>query len=164
MPDVSELKRLYDEYNNQEARTLTIGGSKGFSFKVKYRLNMDEATALVHEVCNGVFDPGVCEYRPELKDYCLRAAVIRAYTDIELPPYEESWNLVYGTPIFALITGCYNHPTEFRGREYEGEEVIDMVQYEQILKSIDDCLNYEISWVKHRLMYLDAVDSLMTKM
>ena len=72
MPDVSELKRLYDEYNNQEARTLTIGGSKGFSFKVKYRLNMDEATALVHEVCNGVFDPGVCEYRPELKDYCLR--------------------------------------------------------------------------------------------
>ena len=39
-----------------------------------------------------------------------------------------------------------------------------MVQYEQILKSIDDCLNYEISWVKHRLMYLDAVDSLMTKM
>lgn len=141
MPDITELERLYKKYNILDRQYLTIdNGNDEFRFSVKCRLDKDDVVNMVRDVCAGVFDKRTGEYHPELKDYYLRVAVIKAYTDIALPPDDSSWRLVYGTPIFAMVTGHCRRPVEFGGRDYDDNMVIDVEQYEQIISSIDNVI------------------------
>ena len=141
---VSELEELCEKSNAIKATTLPIGDRDDkFEFVVKHRLNAAEVTGIVDAVCRGVVDSETGVYHPELKDYFLRMAVVRTYTNIDLPNDERCWDLVYGTPIFAMVTGHENRPVMFDCWDYD-DRVIDVEQYEQILKAIDRKIDYTI--------------------
>lgn len=142
---IVELEKLYDECNDREIISLSVGnGENKFSFEVKHRLSEKEVSDVVETVCRGVFDMETGTYRPELRDYFLRIAVLKAYTNLTLPKGAKSWNLVYGTPIFAMITGHDRRPIIFNGRDYDDNMVIDVEQYEQILAAIDQRITYAV--------------------
>ena len=92
----------------------------------------------------GVIDSETDAYHPELKlkDYYLRVAVISTYTNIDLPEANgECWDMVYGTPVFAMVAGHENRPVIFENWDYDCP-VIDVEQYEQILNAIDKKIDY----------------------
>lgn len=146
MPDTSELENIYKQYNSHEYQYLSIGtGKDKFTFTVKHRLSAEEMTDVTEYVCDRVVNEMAYEYHPELKDLYLRAAVIRTYTDICLPQDDSCLRLVYGTPIFAMITGHCKRPVVFDGRDYDDNMVIDVEQYEQIIVAIDQKIAYMLS-------------------
>lgn len=141
----SVLDNLYKRYNSKEVRPLFIGnGEDRFEFEVKHRLSVDEVTDIVADVCNEVVNTETGDYRPELKDYFLRVAVLKTYTNLTLPQGEKCWWLVYATPVFAMITGHDRRPVAFDGRDYDDNMVIDVEQYEQIIAAIDQRITYAI--------------------
>lgn len=142
----SELEKLYNRYNGSEILSLSVNCGEGkFDFEVKHRLDADEMAKVVKEVCSGVVDNMTGTYRPEMKDYLLRKAVLKAYTNLTLPKGEKCWNLVYGTPVFAMVAGHERRPVFFNGREYDENMVIDVEQYEQIISAIDRRIAYIIT-------------------
>lgn len=146
MVETSALERVYEKYNNHEYQSLNIGsGEDRFTFTVKHRLSAEEMTNITEYVCSGVVDEASKRYHPELKDLYLRTAVIRIYTDICLPQDDSYLRLVYGTPIFAMITGHYRRPVAFDGRDYDDNMVIDVEQYEQIIAAIDQKIAYTLT-------------------
>lgn len=145
---VSHLETICREFNINNTTSITVGrDEKRVEIKVKRRLNMDDVTKLVSEVCEGVFDTNQKIYRPELQDFYLRKAVLEGYTNLDLPQNEECWELVYGTPVFAMVTGHDKRPVIFNGREYDDNLVIDTEQYEQIINAI----NLKISYVLNHI-------------
>lgn len=135
---VSELERLYKRCNDKEIFRLFVGeGEDRFDFEVKHRLSTNDSTSIVTTVCDGVVDSATGSYCPELKDYFLRVAVLKAYTNLTLPEGDRCWDLVYGTPIFAMVAGHDKRPVTFGGWEYDDNQVIDVEQYEQIVAAID---------------------------
>lgn len=146
MPDMNELERVYEKYNIHERQSLSIGsGDDRFSFAVKHRLSADEMTSITDYVCGKVVDEESGKYCPELKDLYLRAAVIGTYTDICLPQDDSCLQLMYGTPVFAMITGHYRRPVVFDGRDYDENLVIDVEQYEQVITAIDQKIAYMLT-------------------
>lgn len=140
---VSELERLYKRCNDKEILLLFVGeGEDRFDFEVKHRLSTNDATSIVTTVCDGVVDSTTGSYCPELKDYFLRVAVLKAYTNLTLPEGDRCWDLVYGTPIFAMVAGHDKRPVTFGGWEYDDNQVIDVEQYEQIVAAIDQKIAY----------------------
>lgn len=142
---ISELEKLYEKYNTAETLSLSLGNMDDrFEFEVKHRLDAAEVVDIVTEVCNGVVDVVSGTYRPELKDYFLRKAVLNTYTNLTLPQDGRCWNLLYGTPVFAMVTGHDRRPVVFEGRDYDDNMVIDVEQYEQMLTAIDQKIAYAI--------------------
>lgn len=141
--DASAMGAIYKKCYESPVTCLTIGtGDDKLRIEVKYRLNADETAMMVDRVCAGVIDSETGLFRPELKDYFLRLAALETYTNLTVEKDAESWNLVYGTPVFAMVTGHYKRPVIFGGIEYEDNEVIDVEQYEQILLAIDQKIEY----------------------
>ena len=137
---VSELQELYEKCNHADIYTLHVdtGNSDNrFEFQVKHRIGIGEAIEIVDSVCNAVVEPGTGAYHPERKDYALRMAVLKAYTNICLPNGDECWDLVYGTPIFAMVTGRDKCPISFECHEYDDNRIIDVEQYEQLVAAIE---------------------------
>lgn len=145
-PSISALESLYEHYNKYPFRVLSVGeGDSKFTFEVKYRLNASDTAALVDSVCEGVVDTETGEYHPELKDYFLRVAVLNAYTNLTLPIDDTSWNLVYGTPVFAKVVGSDRLPVGFCGWDFDDiTSNIDADQYMQILIAIDQKIEYTL--------------------
>lgn len=142
----SDLENLYSQYNNRDVLHLFVGeGDSRLEFEVRHRLSIIDAANIVAAVCDGVFDSVTGSYRPELKDYFLRVAVLKAYTDLILPEGDRCWDLVYGTPIFAMVAGHDKRPVTFGRWEYDDNEVIDVEQYEQIVAAIDQKIAYALS-------------------
>lgn len=138
----SEFETFYEKCKTAKTLTLSIGDRDDkFEFTVKHRLNAAEMSDIVDDVCNGVIGS---TYRPELKDYFLRVAVIKVYTNIDLQDNDRCWDLVYGTPIFAMVTGYENRPVIFEGWDYD-DRIIDVEQYEQILTAIDQRIAYALT-------------------
>lgn len=144
----AHLETICSEFNINNSTSITVGrGEKRVEIEVKHRLNMDDVRTLVSEVCDGVFDTNKKIYRPELQDFYLRKAVLEHYTNLDLPQNEECWELVYGTPVFAMVTGHDKRPVIFNGREYDDNLVIDTNQYEQIINAI----NLKISYILNHI-------------
>lgn len=142
---ISELEKLYSRCNNKNVLHLFVGeGENRFEFEVRHRLSASDAANIVATVCDGVVDSATGSYRPELKDYFLRVAVLKTYTNITLPEDDRRWDLVYGTPVFAMVAGHDKRPVTFNGWEYDDNEVIDVEQYEQIVAAIDKKVAYSI--------------------
>lgn len=143
---VSELEALYELYNENKTVYLHFGrGENSFEVEVKRRLNADEAMDIVTYVCNKVVNPETGDYNPELKDYFLRVAVLKTYTNLMLPEDKRCWDFVYGTPIFAKITGNERRPVIFGNWDYGCDDaVIDVEQYEQIVTAIDQLIDYTV--------------------
>jgi len=140
---VSKLEELYEKYTDKATISLSVGsGEDKLGVVVKHRLSADEAENIVTTVCEGVVDRETGDYHPEWKDYCLRVAVLENYSNITLPRGDERWDMVYGTPVFAMITGHERRPVFFDGFEYDDNLVIDVEQYEQILAAIDQKIEY----------------------
>jgi len=145
MLDTSELEQIYKKYNSHERQCLNIStGDDKLTFTVKHRLSAEEMTNITDYVCDRVVNKVTRKYHPELKDLYLRTAVIRTYTDICLPQDDSCLRLVYGTPIFAMITGHYRRPVVFDGRDYDDNMVIDVEQYEQTIAAIDQKIAYTL--------------------
>lgn len=143
---ISELESLYSRYNDKDTLLLFIGeGEYRFEFEVKRRLSVSDAESIVASVCDGVVGFADGSYRPEQKDYLLRVAALKAYTNLTLPEGDRCWDLVYGTPIFAMVTGHDKRPVTFGGWEYDDNEVIDVEQYEQIVAAIDRKIAYALA-------------------
>lgn len=141
--DASALSTIYGGCSEIPATYLAVGNSDNkLSIEVKYRLNADETATVVDHVCAGVVDNRTGLFRPELKDYFLRLAVLETYTNLTVAEDADSWNVAYGTPVFAMVTGHYKRPVIFGGIEYEDNEVIDVEQYEQILSAIDQKIEH----------------------
>lgn len=141
----SVLEALYEKCSVNRTTTLSVGDRDSkFELVVKRRLNAAEISGIVETVCGGVVDAVTGAYHPELKNYFLRVAVIKTYTNIDLPDNDKRWNLVYGTPVFAMVVGHENRPVIFDGWEYD-DGMIDVEQYEQILAAIDQKIAYAIS-------------------
>lgn len=163
---ISEPESLRTRYNDKNILCLFVGeGNDRFEFEAKHHLSIYEVISIVGEVCDGVVDSEMSTYFPELRDYYLRVAVLKNYTNLTLPEEDNRcWDLVYGTPIFAMVTGHDKRPVIFNGREYDNNEVIDVEQYEQILSAIDHRIEYAI---KHEMVaeivygIADAVSDLM---
>jgi len=130
---------------------LSVGeGENRFEFEAKHRLSACDAENIVATVCDGVVNAESDTYWPWLKDYFLRVAVLNAYTNLTLPEGRRCWDLVYGTPVFAMVTGHDKRPVTFDGLEYDDNEVIDVEQYEQIVAAIDQKIAYALSKSGHR--------------
>ena len=151
----SELKKLYNKYNANKNVTLSVGDADDkILFEVKHRLDNHELTNIVTYVSEGVVDVRAGTYHPELKDYLLRLAVLKTYANFELQCNDNCWELVYGTPIFAMITGHDRRPVVFDGREYDDNMVIDVEQYEQLLAAIDRMIDFLINAILQTDMIL----------
>lgn len=143
---ISQLENLYREFNTNSRVSLSVGSGKNrFEIKVKHRLSMDDVNSLVSDVCDGVLNASLRTYKPELQDYYLRKAVLKAYANLDLPQSEDCWELVYGTPIFAMIVGHDRRPVIFNGRYYDDNLVIDIEQYEQIISAINQKIAYALN-------------------
>ena len=141
--DSSLLVNFYEGYKTNYIWELSLkNGENKLTIEVKYRLSIDEAIAVVDSVCNGVVNPKTGEYHPELKDYFLRIAVLRAYTNLVLPEGNLCWDLVYGTPIFTKVVGS-DHNIDCMISN------IDIDQYNQIVDAIDRKIE---STIKHKLV------------
>lgn len=76
----------------------------GVEIKVKKHLSMEEMLAFTDFVVNICFDSDNGEYRPEVKDYAVRAAMVKLYTNVELPEDTEiAYNVVYKTGVIKTI-------------------------------------------------------------
>lgn len=126
MNKASELSSLYQKYNDRVSTILSVGGDSGdFRAEVKYRITSDDMANIVDSVCHGVVDSESGSYRPELKDYFIRAAILETYAGIALPGGAERWDAVYGIPLFAMITGHELRPIMFNNRSYDENTLID---------------------------------------
>lgn len=151
--NIHDLQKICNGFGHKQITSMTIGDKDcELSFDVKYRLSMDEIEHVVNSVCAGVFDAQTGTYHPEWKDYCLRTAVLETYANISILDDADDAgciDLIYGTPIFAMITGHDDRPVIFGRFEYNDNQVIDVEQYEQMLCSIDQKIEYAI---KHEMV------------
>ena len=68
----------------------------GIEVSFKHVLTFPEMTAFVNCVTNACFDVDTGEYMPEAKDFALRYAILKMYTNIEPPEDEdECYKFVY---------------------------------------------------------------------
>lgn len=141
-----KLQELYKSYEKPNA-TLNVGVERddGISFSVKYRLSRDEIERFVYNVCGNTINPDIGTFCPEMKDYYIRVETIKTYTDLDVQDESQWWDIVYGTPIYAMLTGSEKHPVIFNGREYDDNLVIDTEQYEEMLDAIKQKIAYYIT-------------------
>lgn len=120
-------------------------GENELKLEVKRRLDACEVEYIVTAVSQCVVNPKTGVYRPWLKDYFLRMAVLETYTNLDFPDnFDACWSLVYDTPIFAKLTGNHKRPVTFRDWDYDDNDIIDAEQYEQILMAIEQMIAYAI--------------------
>lgn len=94
--------------------------------KVKRRLSLYEMIEFVDSVVKICFPTNDAKYMPEVKDLAIRRSIVEMYTGIEFPVgVEEVYDFVYGTNIVQSIL-----------------EEIDAQQFQNILDSIDEKLDY----------------------
>ena len=94
--------------------------------KVKRRLSLYEMIEFVDSVVKICFPDNDAKYMPEVKDLAIRRSIVEMYTGIEFPVgVEEVYDFVYGTNIVQSIL-----------------EEIDAQQFQNILDSIDEKLDY----------------------
>lgn len=154
-----ELQELYERFSPPQSHILRVDTGDGgdrFLFEVRRQIDIDEAEEIVNSVCDAVVDPITGAYHPERKDFYLRKAVLNAYTNICLPQDSKCWEMVYGTPVFAMITGSDKRPVIFNCHEYDDNRVIDTEQYEQILAAIEQKIAHalELRTAKELMKYI----------
>ena len=94
--------------------------------KVKRRLSLYEMIEFVDSVVKICFPANDAKYMPEVKDLAIRRSIVEMYTGIEFPVgVEEVYDFVYGTGIVQSIL-----------------EEVDAQQFQNILDSIDEKLDY----------------------
>lgn len=61
-------------------------------------------SALTPKIVDACFDDESGEYQPEMLDFSMRIAVVRAYTNVELPDdIEEQYYILYGTDLWNMV-------------------------------------------------------------
>lgn len=83
----------------------------------------------VAEVVGNCFDDDTGEYRPELRDFAIRRAVLTKYANFSLPKdVEHCYELVIGCDVYNAILN-----------------IIDEAQFREMLKAVDDKIAHRAS-------------------
>lgn len=85
-------------------------------------------------------------------DWIIRLTTIKAYTDFDFNTISKPSDIVYDSPLYAMLVGCPEHPVHFEGTAYT-EPAIDTEQYYTILARVDDELD---KFIKHSEQLMDA--------
>ena len=98
----------------------------GIEIEIKPMLSYLEVILFIDGVVGACFLEGDNSYLPEVKDFAINSFLITSYTNIELPEdLEEKYLYVTRSDIFGLIF-----------------DVIDGVQFKQIISAIDEKIKY----------------------
>lgn len=145
--------------------TYTTTNGENFEVAVKPRLDLSEMAILVNSVVSEVFNTSTNHYNPEIYDLILRREVVSAYTNVTIPDdLNKMVDLLYNTDLFERITERDDgEGVERLGVIYEGNPIIDVRQYDFIIKAIDDKTTFKINEYLKKSKLDDLLDAL-TKM
>lgn len=128
--------------------TYTTANGERFDVTIMPRLDLSELAILVNSVVREVFDTNTNHYNPEIYDLILRKEVVSAYTNVAMPDdLNKMVDLLYCTDLFENIT--------------KSNGVIDMHQYDLIIKAIDDKTTYKINEYLKKSKLDDLLDTLI---
>lgn len=126
--------------------TYTTANGEDFEVTVKPRLDLAEMAILVNSVVQEVFSPVDHSYNPEIYDLVLRKEVVSAYANVATPDdLDKMVDLLYYTNLFKNITDA---------------AIINMQQYEDIIKSIDLKITFKINEYLKKSKLDDLLDAL----
>lgn len=124
---------------------------KDMDIEIKTTLSADEERRFTDFILSYIVN--IVSIAPELNqgliNWAIRTATILLYTNFTLENayglYEEGGiakftELLYGTPLYAMLAGSPEHPVHFDGKAYT-EPAIDIEQFDTILKSVSTTLN-----------------------
>ena len=117
---INALEKCVQEMN---VENITEHEWNGITFSLKHRLGLMEMMTFVDGVVKSCFAGDGAQYTPEVLDFAIRCSLLEIYANFTLPAkVEHRYDIVYGCgDLFAIIL-----------------ENIDRVQYDDILRSIDE--------------------------
>lgn len=109
----------------------------GTDIKVKTKLTKKEVENLTDLMIGASIDKvRFCLSLPGA-DWVIRLATIKTYTDFDFNTISKPSDVVYDSPLYAMLVGCPEHPVHFEGAAYT-EPAIDTEQYYAILDRVND--------------------------
>lgn len=121
---INKLEKYVDDCA-MEFIPVTLGE---LEFVVKPKLKLKEVMEFVRSVSNSCLSEESSDYIPEARDFSIRVNAFEYYTNLSLPSdINKKYDFVYGSDIFDIIL-----------------ENIDMSQFNQIMKSIDERIRYAV--------------------
>ena len=94
----------------------------GVSVFVRKKLPLIPMIEFVNDVVGSCFDEDTHEYKPEIRDFAIRCAVLTKYANFSLPKNIEH--------CYELVVGCDVYPAIL--------DIIDQAQFREMLKAVDD--------------------------
>lgn len=95
-----------------------------------------------HLIClmiGGFIDNAQFNRPPFDTDWIIRTATIMAYTNLDLKSVPRCSEIIYGTPLYAMLVGCPERPIYFEGEAYT-EPAVDTEQYYTVLALVSNAL------------------------
>ncbi len=121
---INKLEKYVDDCK-MELVPIELGELK---FDIKPRLKLVEVMEFVSGVVSSCLSEENSDYIPEAKDFSIRVNAFEYYTNLSLPEnIDKKYDFVYGSDIFDIIL-----------------ENIDMSQFNEIMKSIDEHIRYTV--------------------
>lgn len=126
----------------------------GMDIEVKTYLLKEEANNFVQSAVNRTCEMINAAHGVE-RDFNIKVLALHAYTNIflhdDIPLDDWINDIVYSTPLYALMTGTEENPAYFEGEKYTSA-IIDMAQYHDLISSIKDTVNvaFASSWATAR--------------
>lgn len=117
---------MVDEVIKNKHKEYTEIGWNGQMLCVKNVLSLGEVKDFVDAVVKNCFSKEDFSYTPEFKDYLIKAATISLYSNVRLPEKpEHQYRFIYCTDLYIKILSS-----------------VDRVQYEAMIKAIDEKIKY----------------------
>ena len=100
----------------------------GLKIKIRSTVNFKYMFMFVEYVVKSCFDSDTGEYLPEMRDFATKSALLKYYTNIDLPnEASKQYKLLYGTDLIDCI---------FKS------QIIDTAQFEEMTNAIKAKLKY----------------------
>lgn len=128
------INRLESTMRNNVV-TVPMDGYPDIEITIRRVLPLQEVLQFVEDVVSSCIDDGTGRYIPEIQAFTVRASVLTRYANFTLPKDpEKQYDLIYNTDAFQQVIG-----------------IIDGVQYNEIMYSINERIKHEISMMEGAL-------------
>lgn len=98
----------WESMRGNDYTEVPVRGLDGVSMTVKRTLSLMEMMQLVQDVVSTCV-PGDGEFRPEMRDFALRAGVLSSYANFNMPKdLNKQYELLYGTDAFDQVVANVN--------------------------------------------------------